>query len=59
MDAIDEFNGYGARVPGRQAYHLIVPGAASAPGLSVGSFKAVERLGEPFYEGEGVNPLQY
>lgn len=48
MDAIDEFNGYGARVPGRQAYHLIVPGAATAPGLSVVSFKAVERLGEPY-----------
>ena len=33
---------------GRQAYRLEVPGAPSAGGLSVVSFDAVERLGEPY-----------
>ncbi len=33
---------------GRQAYRLEVPGALSAAALSVVSFKAVERLGEPY-----------
>lgn len=33
---------------GRQAYRLEVPGAPSAAALSVVSFKAVERLGEPY-----------
>ncbi|MEN7531490.1 type VI secretion system tip protein VgrG, partial [Cupriavidus sp. DL-D2] len=35
-------------VTGRQAYHLEVLGAPSALGLSVVSFKAEERLGEPY-----------
>jgi type VI secretion system secreted protein VgrG len=35
-------------VTGRQAYHLEVLGAPSAAGLSVVSFEAVERLGEPY-----------
>ncbi|MDR3380800.1 contractile injection system protein, VgrG/Pvc8 family, partial [Cupriavidus basilensis] len=46
MGVIDKFEAYGARVPGRQAYHLDVPRAASAAELSVVSFEAVERLGE-------------
>ncbi|MBB1631589.1 type VI secretion system Vgr family protein [Cupriavidus sp. UME77] len=46
MGVIDEFEAYGARMPGRQAYHLDVPRAASAAELSVVSFEAVERLGE-------------
>ncbi|WP_432258834.1 type VI secretion system Vgr family protein [Cupriavidus sp. TMH.W2] len=33
---------------GRQAYFLEVPGTASAAALSVVSFEAVERLGEPY-----------
>jgi type VI secretion system secreted protein VgrG len=33
---------------GRQAYFLEVPGAGSAAALSVVSFEAVERLGEPY-----------
>jgi len=35
-------------VTGRQAYHLDVPSARSAAGLSVMSFEAEERLGEPY-----------
>lgn len=46
MGVIDEFETYGARLPGRQAYHLDVPRAASAAELSVVSFEAVERLGD-------------
>ncbi|RZT30860.1 phage late control D family protein [Cupriavidus agavae] len=37
-----------AWLPGRQSYFLEVPGAAGASGLSVASFDAVERLGEPY-----------
>ncbi|CAG9176397.1 hypothetical protein LMG23992_03264 [Cupriavidus laharis] len=37
-----------ALVTGRQAYFLDIPGAPSASGLSVVSFRAVERLGEPY-----------
>ncbi|CAG9173562.1 hypothetical protein LMG23992_02486 [Cupriavidus laharis] len=37
-----------ALVTGRQAYFLDVTGAPSASGLSVVSFRAVERLGEPY-----------
>ncbi|AZG13880.1 type VI secretion system Vgr family protein [Cupriavidus pauculus] len=37
-----------AAVTGRQAYHLEVLGARSATGLSVVSFTATERLGEPY-----------
>ncbi|WP_043368116.1 contractile injection system protein, VgrG/Pvc8 family, partial [Cupriavidus sp. WS] len=33
---------------GRQAYFLEVPGTASAAALSVVSFEAVERMGEPY-----------
>ena len=33
---------------GRQAYFLEVPGTASAADLSVVSFEAVERMGEPY-----------
>ncbi len=46
MGVIDKFEAYGTRMPGRQAYHLDVPRAASAAELSVVSFEAVERLGE-------------
>ncbi|MHA7684157.1 type VI secretion system Vgr family protein [Cupriavidus sp. PET2-C1] len=46
MGVIDEFEAYGARLPGHQAYHLDVPRAASAAELSVVSFEAVERLGD-------------
>jgi len=35
-------------VTGRQNYHIAVPGAASAALLSVVSFQAVEKLGEPY-----------
>jgi len=35
-------------VTGRQSYFLEVPSAATAAALSVVSFKAVERLGEPY-----------
>src|SRR5450830_1318216 len=35
-------------VTGRQNYHITVPGAASAALLSVVSFQAVEKLGEPY-----------
>ncbi|MBB5466625.1 Rhs element Vgr protein [Paraburkholderia sp. Clong3] len=34
-------------IPGRQAYHLDVPGTDSAPALSVVSFEATERMGAP------------
>ncbi|TDV11245.1 phage late control D family protein, partial [Paraburkholderia caballeronis] len=34
-------------LPGRQAYHLDVPGTTSAAALSVVSFEATERMGEP------------
>jgi len=33
---------------GRQPYHLDVPGTESAQALSVVSFEAIERLGEPY-----------
>jgi type VI secretion system secreted protein VgrG len=35
-------------VAGRQVYFLEVPGASSAAELSVVSFEAVERLGDPY-----------
>ncbi|WP_454766946.1 type VI secretion system Vgr family protein [Cupriavidus campinensis] len=48
----DELGTYGDRLlnelTGRQSYFLKIPGAASALGLSVVSFTAVERLGEPY-----------
>ncbi|WP_454765716.1 type VI secretion system Vgr family protein [Cupriavidus campinensis] len=48
----DELGTYGDRLlkelTGQQSYFLKVPGAASALGLSVVSFTAVERLGEPY-----------
>ncbi|SFD09718.1 type VI secretion system secreted protein VgrG [Cupriavidus sp. OV038] len=51
-DLGEELKAYGGALDegltGRQAYFLAVPGAASAAGLSVVSFKAVERLGEPY-----------
>jgi type VI secretion system secreted protein VgrG len=34
-------------LPGRQAYHLDVPGADSAAVLSVVSFEATEKMGAP------------
>jgi type VI secretion system secreted protein VgrG len=34
-------------IPGRQAYHLTVPGADSAVVLSVVSFTATEKMGAP------------
>lgn len=37
-----------ALVTGRQAYFLEIRSASSASGLSVASFRAVERLGEPY-----------
>lgn len=46
MGVIDKFEAYGTRMPGRQAYHLDIPRAASAAELSVVSFEAVERLGD-------------
>lgn len=39
----------GKPVTGRQSCFLDVPSAASAKGLSVVSFKAVERLGDPYH----------
>jgi type VI secretion system secreted protein VgrG len=36
------------RITGQQAYFVDVPGAASAAALSVVSFEAVERLGDPY-----------
>ncbi|MGE8332149.1 MAG: contractile injection system protein, VgrG/Pvc8 family, partial [Paraburkholderia nemoris] len=43
---------YGSALPkgltGRQSYFLEVPGTASAAELSVVSFEAVERMGEPY-----------
>lgn len=36
-----------AALPGRQAYHLDVPGSASAAALSVVSFVATGKIGEP------------
>lgn len=52
-DGIDEPASPGARAPsaptaGRQAYFLEVPGTASAAALSVVSFEALERMGEPY-----------
>ncbi|WP_186426023.1 type VI secretion system Vgr family protein [Cupriavidus metallidurans] len=41
-------NAVAMTVTGRQAYFLEVPGTASAAALSVVSFEAVERLGEPY-----------
>lgn len=34
-------------IPGRQAYHLLVPGTDSAAALSVVSFEATEKMGAP------------
>src|SRR6185437_6963038 len=34
-------------IPGRQAYHLDVPGTDSAAALSVVSFEATEKMGAP------------
>jgi len=42
------FDALGATLSGQQQYFLKVPGAASAGALSVVSFEAVERLGEPY-----------
>ena len=36
-----------AALPGREAYHLDVPGTPSAAALSVVSFVATEKIGEP------------
>ncbi|MBV8272376.1 MAG: type VI secretion system tip protein VgrG [Cupriavidus sp.] len=44
----EAFDGGRKAVTGRQPYHLEVPSAPSAIGLSVMSFEAVERLGEPY-----------
>lgn len=41
-------NAVAVTVTGRQSYFLKVPGSASAAGLSVVSFEAMERLGEPY-----------
>ncbi len=50
-DLVDELKTYGDALrkglTGRQAYFLKVPGTASAAALSVVSFEAAERLGEP------------
>ncbi|XQU73477.1 hypothetical protein EPAKOI_001198 [Cupriavidus sp. H18C2] len=49
---VDELKALGGgllkAVTGRQAYRLEVLGAPSAAGLSVVSFEATERLGEPY-----------
>lgn len=51
-DQVERLKTYGDAqrkgLTGRQAYFLEVPGAASAAALSVVSFEAVERLGEPY-----------
>ncbi len=51
-DWIDERNEYGGasrkRLTGQQSYFVEVPSSASAAGLSVVSFEAVERMGEPY-----------
>ncbi|WP_059412283.1 type VI secretion system Vgr family protein [Cupriavidus basilensis] len=49
-EGFDEFKAIGNRAltTGRQAYFLEVPGTASAAALSVVSFEAVERMGEPY-----------
>jgi type VI secretion system secreted protein VgrG len=48
-------NAVAVTVTGRQAYFLEVPGSVSAAGLSVVSFEAVERLGEPMKSGYGLH----
>ncbi|WP_235430243.1 contractile injection system protein, VgrG/Pvc8 family, partial [Cupriavidus pauculus] len=52
MDVTDELKSWGDGLPrsvtGQQPYHLKVLGANSAAGLSVVSFEATERLGEPY-----------
>ncbi len=52
MDVTDELKSWGDGLPRSvtrlQPYHLKVLGANSAAGLSVVSFEAVERLGEPY-----------
>jgi type VI secretion system secreted protein VgrG len=51
-DLVEGLKNYGGALfnglTGRQAYFLQVPGTASAVALSVVSFEAVERLGEPY-----------
>jgi type VI secretion system secreted protein VgrG len=42
-----EFDGVRGLLTGRQAYHLDVPGTDSAAALSVVSFTATEKMGEP------------
>ncbi|PVX81822.1 type VI secretion system secreted protein VgrG [Paraburkholderia unamae] len=42
-----EFNPLGHTVTGRQAYYLDVPGTEAAAALSVVSFTATEKMGEP------------
>ncbi|CAG2159136.1 type VI secretion system Vgr family protein [Cupriavidus numazuensis] len=44
----EAFGDSGRAITGRQAYFLEVPSARSAAGLSVVSFEALERLGEPY-----------
>ncbi len=52
MDVTDDLKSWGDGLPrsvtGLQPYHLKVLGANSAAGLSVVSFEATERLGEPY-----------
>jgi type VI secretion system secreted protein VgrG len=51
-DLVEEVKAYGGALAGmltgRQSYYLEVPGTASAAALSVVSFEAVERLGDPY-----------
>ncbi|EHP40162.1 Rhs element Vgr protein [Cupriavidus basilensis OR16] len=51
-DPVAQLRAYGTallkELTGRQAYFLEVPAAASAAALSVVSFEAVERMGEPY-----------
>ncbi|HJP68782.1 MAG TPA: type VI secretion system tip protein VgrG [Sphingomicrobium sp.] len=51
-DLVEGLKNYGGALfnglTGRQAYFLQVPGTVSAAALSVVSFEAVERLGEPY-----------
>ena len=42
-----EFDPFSRHIAGRQTYHLAVPGTSSASELSVVSFAAVEKMGEP------------
>ncbi|EHP37676.1 Rhs element Vgr protein [Cupriavidus basilensis OR16] len=51
-DPVEQLRAYGTallkELTGRQVYFLEVPAAASAAALSVVSFEAVERMGEPY-----------